>query len=576
MNDRDDDKKTGLGLESSMLMNLSPHAQAGIAGTFIGIPTLAIVDAMLGLGEWTILPECLGVAGIALAGGYILKKNNINLKDQFQDLNWGALLGVPEQQKDEQEEETSPPAKTVPAAVEETKRSPQTDLEAARRAIVPPCRHSMPLSPAMLQSTPSAQPAQLAPLPVQNVPSVPTNRTVDLGDTLQLDIDDIVGKAIFVCGIRRSGKTTLGAKLAEEMGRFLIPMLIPDIKRDYLSLADHLPRALVITQRNIPYEPKDEKKGQVSAARRMGKAIFEEGYQLILDMASYDSVDDACGVLCEMIAGLFEWARQHPESKRPCEGFLDEAQSFLPQEGGSIIGDPAIYKLMLSTYKQLLAVGGSLGLNPVILTQRIAQVNKVIIGQPELLFLLKQTMDVDLERYKGFTPIDPKVIRGFRKGQGIFVDYEGESHIVQFHNRASDGSMSASPRASAVLKPLTKPVTRENFPYASELAVQSEPFETRVLEESEYEFEDDEWDIYRKPFASARRDTDEIPVAKPVKTDRVPAAPAKYQKELAAWKAGNQSVRSFAKAMEMKETAAYRLLQDMEKRGLIQMKKRAR
>lgn len=562
MNDHDDDEKTGL--ESSMLMNLSPRAQAGIAGAFIGIPALAMVDAALGIAEWAILPECLGVVGIVAGGYYMLKKNNINLKDQFQDLNWGALLGLP----DEQEEASPAPAadKTVPAPAEEAKKSAQEALEAARKAIVPPRRHSMPLSPAMLQSAPSAQ---------RDAPQMPANRVVDLGDTLQMDIDDIVGKAIFVCGIRRSGKTTLGAKLAEEMGRFLIPMLIPDIKRDYLSLADHLPRALVVTQESIPYEPKDEKKKQVSAARRIGRAIFEEGYQLILDMASYDSVDDACGVLCEMIAGLFEWARQHPESKRPCEVFLDEAQTFLPQEGGSIISDPVIYKLMLSTYKQLLAVGGSLGLNPVILTQRIAQVNKVIIGQPELLFLLKQTMDVDLERYKGFTTIAPDVIRGFKKGQGVFVDYEGQSHIVQFHNRASDGSMSASPRASAVLKPISKPITRENFPYASELAVQSEqPSKTRVLEESE--FEEDEWDIYRKPFTA--RDTDEVPVVRPVKPDRAGATstPAKYQKELAAWKAGNQSVRSFAKAMEMKETAAYRLLQEMEKRGLIQMKKRTR
>lgn len=568
MSNHDNDEKTGF--ESSILMNLSPKAQAAIVGGFIGIPALAVADAAYGLAAWTILPECLGVAGIVAGGYYMLKKNNINLKDQFQDLNWGALLGLPEQ-----EEETSPPAKTVPTAVEETTRSPQTDLEAARRAIVPPGRRSIPLSPSMLP--PALQPAQPAPLPMQSVPQMPTNRTVDLGDTLQLDIDDIVGKAIFVCGIRRSGKTTLGAKLAEEMGRFLIPMLIPDIKRDYLSLADHLPRALVITQQDIPYEPKGEKKKQMSAAKRMGRTIFEEGYQLILDMASYDSVDEACGVLCEIIAGLFEWAREHPESKRPCEVFLDEAQTFLPQEGGSIISDPAIYKLMLSTYKQLLAVGGSLGLNPVILTQRIAQVNKVIIGQPELLFLLKQTMDVDLERYKGFTTITPEVIRGFKKGQGIFVDYEGNSHIVQFHNRASDGSMSASPRASAVLKPITIPVTRENFPYASEIAVQAaEMSETRVLEESEYEFEEDEWDIYRKPFAVSRN-TDEVPVIRPSKSDRVATAttPAtKYQKALAVWNNGNQSVRSFAKAMDLKETKAYQLLQEMDKRGLIQMKKR--
>src|SRR2546429_3275989 len=61
------------------------------------------------------------------------------------------------------------------------------------------------------------------------------DRMVDLAPALQLDIDDIAGKSIFICGIRRSGKTTIGVCIAEELGRFNIPMFIPDLKGDWLS-----------------------------------------------------------------------------------------------------------------------------------------------------------------------------------------------------------------------------------------------------------------------------------------------------------------------------------------------------
>src|SRR5579885_3146461 len=50
---------------------------------------------------------------------------------------------------------------------------------------------------------------------------------IDLAPNLQIPINDIAGKAIFIVGMRRSGKTTLGAKLAEEFGRHFLPLLIP-------------------------------------------------------------------------------------------------------------------------------------------------------------------------------------------------------------------------------------------------------------------------------------------------------------------------------------------------------------
>jgi hypothetical protein len=277
---------------------------------------------------------------------------------------------------------------------------------------------------------------------------------VNLADKLQLDIDDIAGKAILVCGIRRSGKTTLGVRIAEELGRFNIPMLIPCLKGDWLSVASTLPNARVWGQEQI----------EMKHARAVGWAILERGMQLIFNIASYDDVNEAFDILAEMIIGLFEWEKAHPEGRRLCAVFKDEAQTVLPQNlSRSIITIPAIRDKLLGVYSRVIAFGGSYGLFPVIMTQRIAEVNKVIIGQPELLFLFKQTLDIDLNRYQEFTDVPVEQVRALKQGHGIFVDYEGRSAIHKFHKRTSSDAMSSTPRynpAPSKTKPAPTPETR--------------------------------------------------------------------------------------------------------------------
>ena len=277
---------------------------------------------------------------------------------------------------------------------------------------------------------------------------------VDLAAKLQLDIDDIAGKAIFICGIRRSGKTTLGVRIAEELGRFTLPMLIPCLKGDWLSVASTLPNARVWGQDQVG----------MKHARAIGWAILERGMQLIFNIASYDDINEACDILAEMVIGLFEWEKAHPEDRRLCAAFLDEAQTLLPKVvGRSIITIPAIRDKLLSVYSRVIAFGGSYGLFPVIMTQRIAEVNKIIVGQPELLFLFKQTLDIDLQRYQEFTDIPTDQVRGLKQGHGIFVDYEGQSSIHKFHKRTSSDAMSSTPRyhpARSQAKPTPAPATR--------------------------------------------------------------------------------------------------------------------
>jgi hypothetical protein len=358
------------------------------------------------------------------------------------------------------------------------------------------------------------------------------DRMVVLADKLHLDIDDIAGKAIFICGIRRSGKTTLGVRIAEELGKFNLPMLIPDLKGDWLSLAKTLPNAVVLGQGEAT-----EKN-----AKAHGYAICEEGLQIILDVTSYDDMNEVAMVVANMIDGTFLWERKHPQDRSLCAVFLDEAQSYLPQNvNDSIIPDATARDTMMNAYMRVIAIGGSLGLFPVILTQRIAQTNNKIIGQPELLFLFKQSMDNDFKRYQNFTNVTVDQIRGLKQGQGIFVDIEGKSTIHKFHKRTSDDSMSSTPRySSSPSKPKSKPAPTP---------------ETRLLDEDEDLYSDryDESEMDLLPMKRAQ-------TAKPTLSEKGPQAEAiDLDVAVVVWNAGHNSVGKLMKMFRLTNHQAQKL-----------------
>lgn len=354
-----------------------------------------------------------------------------------------------------------------------------------------------------------------------------SNRMVDLAPDLQIDIDGIAGKAIFICGIRRSGKTTLGVRIAEQLGKFNIPMLIPDLKGDWLSCVNTLPNAVILGQGEATEDN----------AKAHGYAICEEQIQIILDITSYDDMNEVAMIIANMIDGIFLWERKHPEDRRLCAVFQDEMQSFLPQNvNDSIIPDATARDAMMNAHMRVIAVGGSLGLFPVTLTQRIAQTNNKVIGQPELMFLFKQKMDSDFNRYKNFTNVSVDQIKALGQGQGIFVSYEGDSSIHAFHKRTSSDAMSATPRYNPNPgKPAPK---------------------TRLLE-------DEDVDAYEE------EPLPKLPV-RPSLRNSVPARASKYERALAAWNAGNKSSRKLAQALGISKDKAWRAIQEMKNLGLIQ------
>jgi hypothetical protein len=280
---------------------------------------------------------------------------------------------------------------------------------------------------------------------------------VHLADNLTIPINDIASKAIFIAGIRRSGKTTLGTRLAEELSQHYIPMFIPDLEGDWLSATKFFPMGKIAAHPDAEEQYEDVgvefEPTTVENADVVGFNILDEGMQLVLDMASYPSVDEACQVVINVIKGLFEWTNQNPKKRVPCQVFLDEAQRFLPQTlSDSIIQSKQILQDLLKAYMDITAVGGKRGLAPVILSQRFAQTNNKIIAQSEIFFLLRQTMDNDLARcmeYVKKTTATPERIAALRKGEGVYIAATGEQLVTRFLQRQSSGDRSHTPTAEA-------------------------------------------------------------------------------------------------------------------------------
>lgn len=254
-------------------------------------------------------------------------------------------------------------------------------------------------------------------------------------------IEQITGKSMFVCGIRRSGKTNFGALLAEQFAAKDIPFFIPDLEGDYLTLAD---RRICTRCVLVGSGQNDRLYAHVTRedAERFGETIIKRGFQAILDMQSYGNINEAAAISAAIIRGMIAYTSAHPEMRVPCAVYLDEAQRFLPEQlNASIIKDSAIREELLTAYNDVIAIGGKRGLFPVILTQRISQVKKSIMAQPEIMVLFKQSMDIDLDRYEEFVSKDVAGsgdIKRFAQGQAVVIAPDGDQFVVNFDMRRSE------------------------------------------------------------------------------------------------------------------------------------------
>lgn len=363
-----------------------PEASGGrfwlIAGYFFLMAVLMVPANALGLGMMGILIVMV-VAGILLGGVLLLfkfirrKMSNLNLSRR----QWIEMMsGVP-----------------ASSQVVDAEPSPETSLVTRK-----------------LPST------DLVPITRQDLPDrIIEHNGLHLADAFMPAIHTLLGQVVLICGVRRYGKSNLLAVFVEEMAPYELPMLIVDTQDEFEALADHayLPRGYRAGSLDGPRDQQNYAGLRVCDGYQFGRHIVEQQLQVVLNMASYTGKDEAALVLCEIVRGMNEWEEEHENDKRkPLFLFMDEASTWLPQEGRvSEVAKTTQSYLYRTFFGTVVNRGGKMGWGAVFATQRIQQIHKAALQAPWK-FLFYQTQKVDLDQY-GYFGLSSDKVMSLQKGE---------------------------------------------------------------------------------------------------------------------------------------------------------------
>ncbi|MDQ2905438.1 MAG: hypothetical protein M3Y81_18070 [Chloroflexota bacterium] len=328
-------------------------------------------------------------------------------------------------------------------------RQTETEAEAARLSSVRPTPNR-PLYPDEDENTVEAVPGR------NMIPATPTHlehydgskggeRRLNLAQRCNPPIAQVLGRAVLFLGMRGSGKTNALARFLEQVFRFPIPALICDYEEGFLSF----PFLAILERSLIAGSPKWEgqhhypRYWKVTAANAevFGYSILEYGVQAVLQIHTYESLEEAATIMTAAIKGMFRWAEEQPPNTRvPALICLDEAQHFLPQDSSVSNINQEQARALLRAFMNVNARGRKRGLTPIIATQRPAQIRKEVIAGSEIYFLMKQTNARDLDAYEellGKPNVNRRMVASFQAGEALVYE-GGEAARIRFYERESE------------------------------------------------------------------------------------------------------------------------------------------
>jgi hypothetical protein len=265
-----------------------------------------------------------------------------------------------------------------------------------------------------------------------------------LADTFMPSIASVLGTTMLFCGIRRAGKSNGMAVLAEEIGRYGVPVLLCDTEDEYSPLGQrrYLPRGFVaigdprfagdLLRQGIHTVQIDK-----AGAYNFGATILQEGLQVVLNLKSFEDADEAGQVMCEVIAGMADWEASRPNASRiPCHIFLDEAHRWLPQNDAErLVEKDTLHLLQRTFFHTLVSGGGKYGFGVALATQRISALDKQAL-QSVWKFLFLQTEQVDIDRYRAQGLLHDDVV-SLRPGECFVFSPQVIGFRVQMRERRS-------------------------------------------------------------------------------------------------------------------------------------------
>lgn len=209
---------------------------------------------------------------------------------------------------------------------------------------------------------------------------------MNIGEHLELEISDFVGKSVAALGITGSGKTNTAAVLIEELLAQGLPLTIVDIEGEYYGLKERYDLLIAGRSEHAELEVSPEN------ASALATASVERGLSVILDLSDYTQ-EEIYNFLVAYFTALWEAASK---VRRPYQIVLEEAHEFIPQ-GANTPLKQLITRIALRGRKR--------GLGIILMSQRSAKVEKDVLTQTSLLFLHKVVHPTDMKVYKDLIPL---------------------------------------------------------------------------------------------------------------------------------------------------------------------------
>lgn len=170
---------------------------------------------------------------------------------------------------------------------------------------------------------------------------------IDTYGMIGLTVNDLIGKSIFIGGIKGSGKSNTAAVIMEEFLFHSVPICVIDIEGEYFSLKD-IDRNLMVVGGSLNCVV--DIRIDFDNAPDVAKALYKAGRPSVFDVSGYDSYNQE-RLISKFLHSI--WLTSTLE-RLPLVIFLEECHTFIPQ-GKKTECKPALSDIALRGRKRGLS-----------------------------------------------------------------------------------------------------------------------------------------------------------------------------------------------------------------------------
>ncbi|WP_422344437.1 helicase HerA domain-containing protein [Parasphingorhabdus sp.] len=202
----------------------------------------------------------------------------------------------------------------------------------------------------------------------------------DTGQSVHVDIEELLATRLLVQGNSGSGKSHLLRRLLEESAH-LVQQVVIDPEGDFATLAD--------AYNHVVVDAGDYNEREIAT---MGARIREHRASIILNLESLE-LEAQMTCAAAFLNALFDAPRDH---WYPVLVVVDEAQMFAPSVSGDV--PDAVRRASLGAMTNLMCRGRKRGLAGAIATQRLAKLAKNVAAEASNFLMGRTFLDIDMAR----------------------------------------------------------------------------------------------------------------------------------------------------------------------------------